>query len=77
MILEAAMFFLFFFLTLYQAIQMPNACVRVLTRSLGKKYIVLSMFFTATQQLTWALAVSIHTFPNRYTTPVNHIRFHR
>lgn len=47
-------------------------CVRVreLTRSLGKKYIVLSMFFTATQQLTWALADSIHTFPNRYTTPI-------
>lgn len=31
---------------------------------------VLSMFFTATQQLTCALADSIHTLPNRNTTPV-------
>ena len=30
---------------------------------------VLSMFLTDTQQLTWALADSIHTFPKRYTTP--------
>lgn len=30
---------------------------------------VLSMFRTETQQLTWDLADSIHTFPNRYTTP--------
>ena len=27
------------------------------------------MLRTATQQLTWALADSIHTLPNRYTTP--------
>lgn len=30
---------------------------------------VRSMFLTATQQLTWNLADSIHTLPNRYTTP--------
>lgn len=39
------------------------------TYSRGSRYIVRSMFLTVTQQLTWDFADSIHTFPNRYTTP--------
>lgn len=42
---------------------------RRLTHSRGRKYMVRSMFLTVTQQLTWDFADSIHTFPNRYTTP--------
>lgn len=40
-----------------------------LTYSRGRRYIVRSMFFTLTQQLTCDWADSIHTFPKRYTPP--------
>ncbi len=42
-----------------------------LTLVLGSRKIFLSMFFTATQQLTWVLADSIQTLPNKYTIPKN------